>query len=350
MAYGRRPAGPSGPAVLAELKKRLTEGWPAGLTVLTGKDLYHLDRAQHLLLEALVPEDASDFALTVYADQRIDVGVAVASARSVGMFATQRVVLVRDLSVLEGEPDAILDFSKNPPGASHLIVRAPDLDKRRKLHKALLKAGNVLTFPAAGPDQAPALAGAVQSLGGERGVKLDRQAAALLAEMCAGDFYRIATELDKLASWVEPGQSVNPARLREIATGAVALSGWEVASAVSRADGAAALAELDRLLDGGDEPLRMLGGLAYRARGLLQARALIAGGMPPERAVQTARIWGDPPREIAAGLKKIGMEQALAFPKTLLEADRALKSRSLSARAVLGSAIERMVPPSPGRR
>lgn len=345
MAYGRRPQAPSGAALLGELKQRLAQGWPDGLTLLTGKDLYHLDRAQRLLIEALVPAEATDFGLTVYSEQRIDVGVAVAAARSLGMFASRRVVLVRDLAILEGEPDAILEYSKQPPSASHLIIRAPDLDKRRKLHKALLTAGNVLTFQAAEADQAASLASDIQTMGGERGVKLDRPSATLLAEICACDFYRIATELDKLAAWVKPGESVNTERLRQVATGAATLSGWEVASAISRADGAAALAELDRLLQAGEEPLRMLGGLAYRARGLLQARALIEGGMAPERAIQTARIWGDPPQSIAAGLRKIGLAQALSFPRLLLEADRALKSRSLAARAVLGSTVERMVPP-----
>ena len=63
MARRAAPArGKPASRVLAELREGLERGWPAGLTVLTGDDLYHLDRSQRLLLDGLVPEGSSDFA------------------------------------------------------------------------------------------------------------------------------------------------------------------------------------------------------------------------------------------------------------------------------------------------
>jgi DNA polymerase-3 subunit delta len=341
----RRSSGVFASETLKTITRELQKGWPPGLTVLTGGDLYHLDRAQRALIEALLPDETSDFALTVFGEQRIDVSAVVAAVRSAGMFTERRVVLVRDVAALDGDGDALVAYGANPPGSSHLIIRAPALDKRRKLHQALLKGGRVFEFGAAGPQDAPRIAGEVAAMAVEKGFEIDREAAVMLAEVCGGDFYRIDTELAKIGAWcgTEDGSAVTPRVLREVAAGSAVLSGWEVASALLRRERGAAVAALHCLLEAGDEPLRLLGGLAYRARSILQARAMIERGAPATSAVRAARIWGENPSEAADGVSRYTMAEVLRFPALLLEADRTLKSRSLAPRAVLGSLLERMI-------
>ena len=347
-----RGRAPSGRTALARLRERIEKGWPPGLTVLTGGDLYHLDRAQQALLAALVPDDSSGFARTVFGEQRVDVAAVVAAARSAGMFAERRVVLVRDLAALEGEADALAAYAAEPPRSSYLLVRAPDIDKRRKLHKTLVTAGVVLEFPAAGAQDAAMLADDVRELAEERGLAVDRPTAVLLAEACACDFYRIDAELQKARSWLGGGgrPALTRELLGELAAGSVVLSGWEVASALLRGRRAEALLALDRLLEGGEEPLRLLGGLAFRARSMMQARALMDGGVPAARALRAARLWGLRPDEAERCLARYSTTRLLGFPGLLLEADRTLKSRSLAPRAVLGAMLERMIPDDDGSR
>jgi DNA polymerase-3 subunit delta len=342
----RRRGGADAPSTLRAVLEEIKTGWPPGLTVLTGGDLYHLDQAQHALIDALVPPGSTDFGLSVFSEQRVDVSVVVSAARSVGMFAEQRVVLVRDVAALEGDPEPLVSYAKDPPPASHLVVRAPDLDRRRKLHQALDKSGRKLEFAAAGPEDAPRLAGVVLELAADKHLEISRPAAMMLVEICGGDFYRIDTELNKIGTWAATGKqkSITPEMVREVGAGTAALSGWEIARALLRRDRAAALEALQQLLEAGDEPLRMLGGLAYRARAILQARAMIERGVPPARAVAAARIWGEAPGPAARGLASYTMNEVLRFPALLLEADRTLKSRSLAPRAVLGSMLERMMP------
>ena len=45
MAYGKKAVGPSGSALIEQMRGKLGD-WPHGLTVLTGDDAYHLDQAQ----------------------------------------------------------------------------------------------------------------------------------------------------------------------------------------------------------------------------------------------------------------------------------------------------------------
>ena len=76
-----------GADLLRKVEKELEREWPPGLTVLSGDDLYHLDRAQRRLLEVLTQDDASDFGLTVFGEDKVDLAAVVSAARSVGMFS-----------------------------------------------------------------------------------------------------------------------------------------------------------------------------------------------------------------------------------------------------------------------
>jgi DNA polymerase-3 subunit delta len=287
--------------------------------------------------------DLSGYGVSVYGEERVDLGSVVAAARSPGMFAARRVVLVRDVGALEGEPGAISDYAASPPPDSYLIVRAPSLDLRRKLHKALAQAGRLLRFEAAPPEETGRLSAEVKSLAGEAGVRLEPRAAAFLAEVCGGDLYRVAAELDKLGAWVGGEERrVSLDDVREIAVGSGLLSGWAVGDAVMLRDRSAALTALRRLIETGEEPIRIVGGLAFRARSMLRAKAMLATGARQGDAIGAARAW--PYREkLERGLELYTLDELLGFPAALLEADRTLKSRSLAPLAVLEVLVERMI-------
>ena len=333
---------------LRAVQQELARGWPVGLTVLTGDDLYHLDQVQRTLLRELVPGEASEFALTVYGEQRVDIPTVVAAARSLGMFASRRVVLVREVQALDGEPDAIETYAANPPPNSHLIVRAPELDRRRKLGQVLAKSGKVLAFPALTAQDADRLATEISKLAVEKGLKLLGSAAALLAEVSAGDFYRVDAELEKIRAWrgAASAEAITEQVVREVAAGSAVLSGWEVAVAIGRRDRSAALLALRHLLAAGDEPLRLIGGVAFRVRGMLQARAMIERGVGAAQAVRASRLWGDATSHVVAGLQRYSLAELLAFPALLLAADRTLKSRAVAPLAVLESMLDRMLLPA----
>ena len=175
-----------------------------------------------------------------------------------------------------------------------------------------------------------------------RGVKLADGAAGLLLDVFGADLNRIASELDKLASWLgsDPGRSapIDAATLRELIAGSELLTGWELADAVTERDAAGAMAAARRLLDSGKEPIVILGGLASRARSLLRAKALTEAGVPANAAIDRARAWYFRDA-LARGLERYTLAELLDMPARFLEADRCLKSRSLDRGAVLETLV-----------
>ncbi len=286
--------------------------------MLSGDDLYHLDRAKRAIFDALGADTDDAYGRTVFGEAKVDLAAVVAAARSVGMFAPRRVVFVREIAALAADDDAIRtlrEYAENPPPHSHLVVRAPALDTRRKLHKALAEGGRLVAFvlPEGGARIAAALpvAGAIAR---ERAIRLDTEALALLVDLTGGDLLRVEHELDKLAAWLErEGDAVGPDVVLEVAAAGGLASGWAAAAALARRDLAGMLVALRQSVDAGEVPLKILGGLAWRARVLREAKGLAEARRPLREIVEATRAWRFED-ELAAGLARYDAAELLALP------------------------------------
>lgn len=336
----RSAAGPWGGRVAREVARRAAEGWPPGLTTFTGDDAYHLDSALEKVLDSLVPDRSDPFAWTSLATAKIATVDAVEAARVSGMFSDRRVVVIRDGGALDGSPDPFERFAAEPPESSWLLVRAPRLDRKRKLHQALL-AGTALEFRLpADPREAAEAAREVAEMAKSRGLSIRPDAAGFLLDACRFDLHRAARELERLRDLAGDGETDWPLeRLREHVAGNETMSGWEIGDAVARRDLSEGWRAVRRLLDRGHEPIPIVGGLGWRARVFVAARARVAAGEPPRAVARSAGAWRWE-EALEEGLARYRWEEVLAFPARLLEADRALKSRGLSGSAVLESLVE----------
>jgi DNA polymerase-3 subunit delta len=253
------------------------------------------------------------------------------------MFSERRVVLVRDVLALTGDAEALETYAAEPPESSHLVVRAPKLDRKRKLHQVLSRAGTVLLFEQGSQrEQERETVG----MASERGLILEKDAAGFLLHLCNGDLHSVASELEKIRCWLGDSGNAKVSRdtVRELAAASGLLSGWEVANAVLLRDTAGALAAARKLVETGEEPIKIVGGLAWRARSMLQAKAMLDARVPVRDVITAVRAW---PYEssLLQGLRLYSVAELLAFPSRLLEADRDLKSTSLPPAGVLESLV-----------
>ena len=319
--------------------------WPAGVTLFFGADRFHLQRAWNDLTDALVPEGSGEFALSsLGADgQALAIEQVVAEAGSMGMFAPVKIVRVLDAGLLDGEPDRLLAFAAKPPRGCYLLVRAESLDQRRKLHKALLKCGTSLEFSPPSDREQERWFAWVKELAAERELTLGRDAAAYLLAVTRGDGWAIDAELAKLQAWnLGTKDSITLATVKDLAAGSAERSSWAVADALLDRDRARALDAMRTVLVQGEEPIRLLGGIASRSRAMLQAAGLQAAGCPKQEIVKRVRAWYYKDR-LFPGLARYTEEELLRFPSILLEADRALKSGGGPAHSVMENLVERMV-------
>jgi DNA polymerase-3 subunit delta len=336
----------AGRAVLADVVAETARGWTAGLTVLAGDDRYHRERAERAILAALGGGADEEYGRTVFGDAKIDLTAVIAAARSVGMFAPRRVVVVRDVAALAADDDGLgvlAEYAATPPARSHLVVRAPALDLRRKLHKALAESGRLLEFVLPeGEARLTAALPVAREMARDRDLRMDADALALLVELTAGDIERVEHELDKLAAWLErPADAVTADAVLDVAASGGLASGWAAAGCLTRRDRPGMIAALRRSIDAGEVPLKVLGGLAWRGRVLLQAKALAEARRPMREILERTRAWRFD-EDLAAGIARYDLDRLLRFPAAFLAADRTLKSRSIAGRAVLEDLADRL--------
>ena len=119
---------------------------------------------------------------------------------------------------------------------------------------------------------------------------------------------------------------------------------FDLAGLLAERNRAAALARLRRLLDSGENPVGIVGLLAWLYRQLLQAHAL-----PPHtpiwKAAQTLRAPRSRLESLLRQARKFRRRELLAGLGILLEADVALKSSAPDPTAVLETVVMRLTAP-----
>jgi DNA polymerase-3 subunit delta len=217
-----------------------------------------------------------------------------------------------------------------------LVVEATGLDQRMKLGKLLADKALVVECGLgenAGDRQAAAVALA-RAMGKEQGVEFEKGAAEDLAEFVAADLMRLKTEIDKLSTFAGARKRILRVDVSAIVVSEKTTTVWELAEMLASRQPKMALEFLDRLLRDGEEPLPMLGAMAWMYRKLIEASEIKGAA----NGWQAARALGMRPEQAELALRnarKIPRERLLDGLRALQKADDRLKRGGEDARAVM---------------
>jgi DNA polymerase-3 subunit delta len=170
-------------------------------------------------------------------------------------------------------------------------------------------------------------------------IQLTAKAQQGLMELIGPEFGMLDQELAKLALFVPAGGKVDDALVKEVVGGWRTKTAWDLNDAVADGDAAAALGQLDKLLQAGQEPLALYGSIAwslrrYAAAARLYREAERRGQRPDLRAcLQQAGFWGDSVERAEGQVLQMGRQRALKLYRWLLELDLGLKGSHSSEHA-----------------
>jgi len=221
---------------------------------------------------------------------------------------------------------ALEAYLENPAPFTVLVIEASGLDQRMRLAKMLLeKALAVDVGLGEKMDERLATAAALaKSLAKEQGVEFERGAAEDLAEFVSGDLMRLKTEVDKLATFAAERKSVRRADVAALVVSEKSATIWEVADFLAGRQPQKALEFFARLLREGEEPVLMLGAMAWLYRKLIEATEVRGA----TNGWQAARALGMRPEQAELAIqcaRKISKERLLDGLRALREADSRLK-------------------------
>jgi len=322
-----------------ELVGRLEKGKPVPAILLLGEEPYLRDSCRAMLIERFVPEAARTWAVSRYSADRGETQAALDQAQTMAMLSPVQVVFLEEAEAIEklGEKnrDAAVEqlgaYLEDPAPFTVLVVEATGLDQRMKLGKLLAEKTLVVECGLgenAGERQTAAVALA-RAIAKEEGVEFEKGAAEDLAEFVAADLLRLKTEIEKLATYAAERKLIRALVISEKTT-----TVWELADMLASRQTKKALEFLDRLLRDGEEPLPMLGAMAWMYRKLIEASEVkgVTNGW------QAARALGMRPEQAELALqnaRKISKGRLLSGLSALQKADDRLKRGGEDARAVM---------------
>jgi DNA polymerase-3 subunit delta len=328
-----------------KLVSRLASGKPIPAIVLIGSDAYLSDLCRRQIVDTCVPEAAREWAVARIRGDAAGWDEALERVQTMPMLAPRQVIIIEDAELIEKLGDesreeiiaALTAYLASPAPFSVLLIEAKALDGRQKFRK-LLDEKALLVELTIGPESAAALA---TQMAKELGTEIDRAAASLLAESLNYEPARIHMEIDKLAAYALDRKRITTEDVEALVKAARKNTVWQLADMLASKQRAPALEFLENLLREGEDPVRLIGALAFRYRKLVEAR-----GLPRTMSgYQAARVLNTSPGDAEAAIRnahRVPKADLLAGLVALADADSQLKSSNPNPRAFMEFLIARL--------
>jgi DNA polymerase-3 subunit delta len=330
---------------IEKMIQRLVGGKPVAAIVLVGTDVYLRDLCRNKIIDACVPESARDWAVARIPGNTQGWQEVLARAQTMPMLAPRQVIVVEDAETVEslGERsrDEILagleNYLQSSAPFTILLLQASTLDMRLRFSKVLAEKA-LLVKLSIGDASAAVLAAEMAK---ELGAEIDREAAALLADILNGEPARMRIELEKLAVYVQGRGRIVAGDVEALVVAARKNTVWQLADLLATRRRNDALAFLDNLLREGEQPVGLVGALAWMYRKLIEARDLPAG----TNGFQAARQLGMRPEAADAAIRnsrRLPKKELIAGLVALAETDSQLKSSNPDPRPLMEFLIARL--------
>jgi DNA polymerase-3 subunit delta len=330
---------------------------PSPVYLFLGQEAYQRERCRRALIEALLtPENREEGFLRHDLDQ-ISLAAAIDDARSLSLFAADRVIWIAGAEAALPRTDAdtevpeLAHYVQNPTPGTVVVIEASRYDfegedkaKMERIQKYFSIIPAQVEFRHYTPESARSMA---QGLAKQAGLQLGLAELALLLEATAGDVARIAIEVEKLKLFAGD-RKVTAEDIFSLVPNAQASTIFALVAALGRGDRTGALQILDTLTREGEYMPLALTFLATQFRMALAARE---AGMRSAGQIQAhfnklgARIWPERARQIEQTVQafpKARLERAVV---RLFEADRSLRDARPDDRIVMEEMILALTAP-----
>ncbi len=322
--------------LLAQLRrKRLAPAY-----LLLGGDAYLRDLCRNHIVEAAVPAEARALAVFRFSLKETSLAEILRQAQTLPMLSPRQVFVIDELERTgEADVESLEDYLGNPNVTSVLIFEASTLDRRTRLARALLEKTHVIEVES--PEEDREAAAIARQFAKELGMRLEPTAAEELVFVLGGDLSQLRRELEKLRAYVGAAGSVGTKEIAALVEPARKFNVFEVAALLADGRQGEALGRVRRLLAEGENPIGVVGALAWLFRQLLQAQEL-----PPNSPVWQAQRRLGLSRERAEALlrqaRRFRQEELAEALGVLAEADGALKSSPPDPVALLETVVIRL--------
>jgi DNA polymerase III subunit delta len=325
-------------ASLENLMALLRKRKPIPVILLEGGDAYLRDTCRDAIVNAYVQEGAREWAVFRFSVRDSGWDGLFDRAQTPPMLSACQALIVEDVDSIERLGDdsrdritkSLAEYLASPAPFTVLVLEADALDKRLKFGKLLAEKAVMVELNIGG-ESAAALA---QQMAKKSGAEIDRDAAALLADILNGGPARMHVEIEKLATYAGPGGPITVKNVEELVVAAHKNTVWQLADMIAGRRRSEAFVFLDNLLREGEQLPALIGALAWMYRKLIEARELPASATKFQ-ASHALQMRPDTAEIALTQARRIPKKDLLAGLAALAEADSEVKSGNPDPRATL---------------
>jgi len=222
------------------------------------------------------------------ADMEQDPGRLVDEAHTVAMFASERLIWVRNAGAQKGLAEAVKELIARPPTDAAILIEAGDLKKGAALRSVVEAGASAMALPCYA-DEARGIDNLIDDVLGKAGLSITLEARQALKNALGGDRLASRGEIEKLALYCYGAERVSLEDVKASTGDVSALSFDAAVDAVLEGNLPALDQALVRSAAAGTAPAVLLGSLIRQFQALQLMRRALDAGASAAAVVASAR-------------------------------------------------------------
>jgi DNA polymerase-3 subunit delta len=312
------------------------------LLVVFGEETFLRRQVLTAIRRLALGDSADEFGLSVHSGDTATFAAVLDEVRTLALFGDRRLVIVEsaDEFVKNHRPALEKAVGTLEADANVLVLDVKSWPSTTRLSKMV---GPTATIDCKAPQPWRMPQWCVAWAASAQKKKLAPAAASLLVDLIGPDMALLDQEILKLAVYVGVRPTITAEDVDRLVGRSRVEQIWTLFDQLGAGKSAEALTLLDRLLDHGEDPIRLLGAFSMQLRRVAKAYRLNRLGKPLGVAISEAGVPPFAARACEQQLRQIGRRRAEKLYDWLLEADLGIKGSSqLQPRALLERLVVRL--------
>jgi DNA polymerase-3 subunit delta len=321
-----------------DLISKLKKGPILPLYLFYGDEEFLLQEAVDLIIKRVVDPGVRDFNFNVLYCRDVSASELVNLAQTLPFMSEKRLVIAKEFDTLKaGDLEELVSYLNDPSPSTCLVLVSNQGRYDKKAVVTAIEAHGAVTrfFPLLDRE----IITWIEEWARARGLAVKRDAAQYLWQTIGNDIQKIKNELEKVEIYLKERKAIMFDDVKTVVGDFREYTSFDLAAAIGQKNKEKAFLVLSRLIQEGEQPVGLLGSIAWNFRRLMRAKSLEAAGMGYEDIKRKLGVIFHQSASFQEQMRRFNVDELRSVFDTMLGADRALKSSGLSGRLVL----ERMI-------
>jgi len=321
-----------------DLISGLKRGKLLPLYLFYGEEEFLVQEAIELIIKTIVDPGARDFNFNILYCRDTAVSEIVNLAQTLPFMSEKRLVIAKEIDTLKAaDLENLVPYLNDPSPSTCLVMVSNQGRYDKKSVISAVEAHGAVTrfFPLLDREVLSWIEGWARA----RGLSLQRDAAQYLRQTVGNDLQQINNELQKVEIYLKEKKTIALDDVKTVVGDFREYTSFDLAAALGKRNKEKAFLILSRLIQEGEQPVGLLGLIAWNFRRLMRAKAMEAAGIGYEEIKRKLGVIFHQSASFQEQMRRFSMGELYNAFDIMLGADRALKSGGLNSRLVM----ERMI-------